>query len=124
MGPFSSSVVSVLRMKDVLAVPRTFLEVTPKGGMRHPARHAPRQRPLGWGLFLRKTTAFDGCRNHWFPSAASRRIVGVWLFYVVFILFYVSQQGEDLVLHDDVRLVVGEASFAWTVTDSPVHPSF
>lgn len=91
---FSSSAVSVLRMKDVCVLLQMFLEVAQKRGMRHLAHSSPLQRPLGWELFLRKTAASDWCRNHPFPSVLSLRIVGVWLFIFYLFNFFFFATGE------------------------------
>lgn len=103
----SSSVVSVLRMKDVCVLLQMFLEIPQKGRMRHTAHSSPLQRPLGWELIIRKTAASNWCENHLFPSMLSLRIVGVWLF--IFYLFIFLQQAKDLMLQNDVWFVVAWA---------------
>ena len=84
---FSSSVVSVLRMKDVCVLLQMFLEIAQKGRIKHITHSSSLQRPLGWELIIRKAAASDCCKNHLFPSMLSLRIVGVWLLFFIYLFF-------------------------------------
>lgn len=84
---------SVLRMKDVFVLLQMFLEVAQKGEIRHLAHSSPLQRPLGWELFLRKTAAFDWCKNHPFPLCVVIKNCGCVAFYFVFFIFFATHKG-------------------------------